>query len=397
MFYEFYDVLNIILGDRSCLKENSIPTVFKFRNSITDESPRAKRYKSREVCDDLSFQELDNLDIQCETEVTTMGESSKPESCCPNTCDEEIQCEIPSSVKYSIDNFRVDDRAILYYTGFDDFDHYMMFFYCLGPAAFELKYQCSLLHPKDQLFMTLMKLRQAKDDVELALLFKVSESTVSRVIVQWINFLYFQLKELNIWPSKDIVEETMPVDFKRKFPKTRVILDATEVPIQKPSHVNCQSVTWSNYKHKNTLKTMIGCSPKGAVTFISDSYGGSASDRQIIEKSCLLDPTIKMFEKGDSIMADRGIMVQDLFACRDVAVNTPTFLKGKSQLEAHEVVKDRRISSKRIHIERIIGLSKSYKILKHGIPCSKILLGSRIVFICFAISNFRKCIVHKNA
>ncbi|XP_056008435.1 uncharacterized protein LOC125666366 [Ostrea edulis] len=37
-----------LLGDRSCLKENSIPTVFKFRNSITDESPRAKRYKSRE-------------------------------------------------------------------------------------------------------------------------------------------------------------------------------------------------------------------------------------------------------------------------------------------------------------------------------------------------------------
>ena len=113
------------------------------------------------------------------------------------------------------------------------------------------------------------------------------KTSVSRVIVTWINFLYFQLKELNIWPSKDIVQETMPVDFRRKFPKTRVILDATEVPIEKPTHVNCQSVTWSNYKHKNTLKTMIGCSPKGAVTFISDSNGGSASDRQIV---CLTQP-----------------------------------------------------------------------------------------------------------
>ena len=39
---------------------------------------------------------------------------------------------------------------------------------------------------------------------------------------------------------------------------------------------------------------MIGCSPKGAASFLSDSYGGSASDRQIIGKSCLLDPTTEI-------------------------------------------------------------------------------------------------------
>lgn len=59
-----------------------------------------------------------------------------------------------------------------------------------------------------------------------------------------------------------------------------------------------------------------------------------------------------MFEKGASIMGDRGIMVQDLFANNDVQVNTPTFLKGKSKLDAHEVVHDRRVASKRIHIDR---------------------------------------------
>ena len=38
-------------------------------------------------------------------------------------------------------------------------------------------------------------------------------------------------------------------------------------------------------------------------------------------------------------MADRGIMVQDLFACKNVYVNTPTMLKGKHQLELETVVK----------------------------------------------------------
>ena len=56
----------------------------------------------------------------------------------------------------------------------------------------------------------------------------------------------------------------MPEDFKRKFPATRVILDATEIPVQKPSDI-VQSATFSTYKHKNTLKTMIGISPNGLV------------------------------------------------------------------------------------------------------------------------------------
>jgi hypothetical protein len=68
-------------------------------------------------------------------------------------------------------------------------------------------------------------------------------------------------------------------------------------------------------------------------------------------RSLLYFNMTSMFERKDSIMADRGIMVQDLFAVQDVLVNTPTLLKGKSQLEPSEVVKDRRVASKRIHRE----------------------------------------------
>jgi hypothetical protein len=47
-----------------------------------------------------------------------------------------------------------------------------------------------------------------------------------------------------------------------------------------------------------------GCTPRGAVSFVSDCYGGSVSDRQIIEDSNILDNS--MFDSSDSIMADRG-------------------------------------------------------------------------------------------
>jgi hypothetical protein len=83
-------------------------------------------------------------------------------------------------------------------------------------------------------------------------------------------------------------------------------------------------------------------------------------------------------------------MVQDLFAAQDVHMNTPTMLKGKTQLEPKEVVKDRRVASKCIHIE----LVKRCKILKDELQSSKRILGSRIVFVCFSIANFKTYIVN---
>ena len=97
-------------------------------------------------------------------------------------------------------------------------------------------------------------------------------------------------------------------------------MDATEIKIQKPGNVKEQSATWSSYKNSNTVKTMVGVSPKRVITYVSDTVGGHTSDRQIIEQSDLVKDGV--FDHGDEIMADRGIMVQDLFACKNVRVST---------------------------------------------------------------------------
>ena len=332
-----------------------------------------------------------------ETVVTDekLESSVNDQSFVDTSCDSFVQCELltSSTSKWHIDMFENNNKAILYYTGLSNMEHFDFVFNFLGPAANELNVQCHLLCPRDQLFLTLMKLRQAKEDYELALLFNISESLVHKLFVTWLNFMYFQFKEVDVWPSRKVVTQHMPSGFRDMFPNTRVILDATEIPINKPSNVNAQCETYSTYKNRNTLKTMIGITPNGSVSHISDCYGGSASDRQIIERSELMENG--KFNKNDAIMADRGIMVQDLFALKDVHVNTPTMLKGKSQLSAETVIRDRRISSKRIHVERQIGNAKTYKILTQPLPITKINLGSKIVYVCFFLSNLRKSIVSK--
>ncbi|XP_074656695.1 uncharacterized protein LOC141909910 [Tubulanus polymorphus] len=249
----------------------------------------------------------------------------------------------------------------------------------------------------DQLFLTLIKLRQAKENIELSFMFNISESTAGSIIDLWIRFMYYQFKELDIWPSKDNIVNYMPKNFGKQFGKTRVILDATEIPIAKPSNVTAQSATFSTYKNKKTLKTMIGITPHGMVSYISDSYGGSSSDRQIIERSPLVTEKNNYFARGDSIMSDHGIIIQDLFDTFAVKVNTPHMLKGKSQLDPEDVVYDRRIASKRIHVERVIGLAKTYKILERPLGPYKTQMGSFIKYICCVLVNFRPSIVDREA
>ena len=86
-----------------------------------------------------------------------------------------------------------------------------------------------------------------------------------------------------------------------------------------------QQSNFSTYKIKNTAKVLVGISPGGLCFFIAHAYGGSTSDRQIVERTALS----AMCDPGDSIMSDKGFNVQDLFIPSNVAVNIPTFFKQK--------------------------------------------------------------------
>ena len=48
----------------------------------------------------------------------------------------------------------------------------------------------------------------------LAHLYGVAQSTISRLFVPWINFMYLKFGQVCIWPSKLVVQATMPADFK---------------------------------------------------------------------------------------------------------------------------------------------------------------------------------------
>ena len=81
----------------------------------------------------------------------------------------------------------------------------------------------------------------------------------------------------------------MPESFKKDYPNTRIIIDATEFLIERPSSLLTQACTFSPYKNTNTIKVLIGVTPSGAISFVSEAYEGSISDCKLVEVSGLLE------------------------------------------------------------------------------------------------------------
>ena len=74
------------------------------------------------------------------------------------------------------------------------------------PAAEHLSYKSENLKPVEELFLALIKLRRNKENLELALLFSITQSVALQVFHTWINFLYFEFKDLNFCQVKEIIE-----------------------------------------------------------------------------------------------------------------------------------------------------------------------------------------------
>lgn len=297
---------------------------------------------------------------------------------------------------FSATLFICDNKPIHFYTGLECYEKFQFVLQTLGLAAYSLNYKYGAIHHisiEDQFFLVLIKLRLHKTNYELGTLFNLSEADIYNLCCTWIRFLSLQWREVSVWPPQDVVRLFSPSGFKSRYPTTRVIVDGTECPVKKPKLPKAQQSTYSTYKNRNTIKVLVGISPGGLVSFVSDAYGGSTSDRQIVERSSLPQKCVS----GDSVMADKGFDVQDIFAPHNVTVNIPTFFNKRNRMSGDRVMRDRKIASKRVHVERIIGLAKTYKILVQPMNTWETQLSSDIIFICFMLCNFRAGIIPRHA
>ena len=318
---------------------------------------------------------------------------------------------------FTLENLKSKDSSATFYSGFPNWETFMVVYTYLDPGekgenisywrstnpgvfsdyteekkadeSLTKKGRARSLRPQDEFLMVMCRLRQGFHEDHLAHLFNVSTSTVSRIFITWINFMYFKFGHINIWPSREVVDRTMPEAFKSKYKSTRVIIDCTEVKCQMPSSLQLNGELFSSYKNHTTLKGLVGISPGGAITFISHLYTGSVSDREIVRRSGFLDLP---FNDNDSVMADKAFTIQDLLPL-GISLNLPPFLGGSSQMPAEDVVKTQEIASLRIHIERAINKIKNFHIWDKVIPLHQIPLANQMWAVCAFCCNVQPNII----
>ena len=202
---------------------------------------------------------------------------------------------------------------------------------------------------EDQIFITLMKVKQNYTNLHLAQLFNCSVATIANIISTFIHVLHAILFTdiMTSIPSRDKNKLSAPSSFHQYGSRWIVIYGL----------MSQQNATYSSYRGMNSFKVLVGVAPNAVITYVSKLYPGSISDKAIVQESGLLNH----LTPGDMILADKGFLIQDIVP-RGVSVNIPPFLNNGTFTES-EAKATKAIARCRIHVERANARLKDFRIL----------------------------------
>ena len=206
----------------------------------------------------------------------------------------EVQCSIsiaPAMISADL------TRDVNYFTGLGNIDAFRLVFDYLSEKARVMHYwkglsntSTDLTSPRNlknsnlrsltleqEFLLTLMRLRLGPLNGDLTNCFKVSSSLVSSIFTTWIKLMSLELKWLINWSQHHIIRRHLPSMFKKFYPQCCIIINCSELFIETPSSFDIAAACWSNCKHHYTVKYLIGITPNGTVSFLSDCYGVRAT------------------------------------------------------------------------------------------------------------------------
>lgn len=244
---------------------------------------------------------------------------------------------------------------------------------------------------QNRLLILLIKLKTGLSFSAIAFFFSIDRNTVSRIFHTLLGQVAAITTNLVFWPTKQVVQSTMPKCFYPDYVNTRVIIDCTEFKIDVPASVDNRVFCYSDYKKSFTSKLLLGITPSGFISFKSKVAGGRKSDSQLTIESGLID----LLEDGDTVHADKGfpeikkIIDNDGKKCLIVM---PPFLEKKKEFSEAETKSTYNIARVRIHVERIIQRLRTYHIL-NKITENLFNCLDDIIHVCCVLVNLQQPII----
>ena len=317
------------------------------------------------------------------------------------------------NLKGAFENVRVRDKGLEY-------------------QSTKIRQEARKLLPRDMLFLTLMRLRSGMTQDDLAFLFGVSDSVISRTFESGLLHMYHCLNVLFKPPTLKMMAKTCPKQFRARFGGSGgYIIDCSDIECQVGSDPQVQYATYSDYHHFCGAKFLAAYSFCGAYCWGSHAYNSRfsytltpctassrrcalscwrrvhvlhprmsfshrASDNAVTELSGFLD----ILESGMTVLADRGFTIFYLLGKIGVTLYIPPFRK-KNDKESMDEKQDgyamttedskltHKIANLRIHVERGFERTKKFKIFDRPIPMTMLDLATPMFHVCSMLTNMQ--------
>lgn len=227
------------------------------------------------------------------------------------------------------------------------------------------------INPPDQILLTLMKLRLGLCTSDLAVRFGINKKLASVIERNVLMNMACRLKFLICWPSRKPASNTYD-EFTIDQVKTTVLIDCLEFCIDEPLTASAKTQTWSDSKNCYTIKVLLGVAHCGLITFVSQCWGGSISNKELILRSGLLGE----IEAGDLVIANREFCIGD-----DLHM-----LGVRFEIHSSESFAARRQDSDAV-MKQAFEKLKSYKILSEALPLSILSCIDDALLCCAALTN----------
>ncbi|XP_015903472.1 uncharacterized protein [Parasteatoda tepidariorum] len=248
----------------------------------------------------------------------------------------------------------------------------------------------SNISPYNQFFAFLIYLRTGISQFFLSILFKIGQPSTSRILSNVSSFMYNRIRPIKIWPSREQINRKSSPIFFRHYPNCRVILETVELQIQRPTSVQTQRLTFSTKKNTYTIKGLVGKTPTGGISFISDVWPGSISERDLFLKSGILD----CLEKNDLVIADKSFDIREELEEKGCFLCTPKFLTDRISFSHEEQLLYPNATHHRIHYDLATSKFNKFKFFDGQISTMTFDIVNEYFYIIGFLINFGKPLIH---
>ncbi|XP_063044328.1 uncharacterized protein LOC134438646 [Engraulis encrasicolus] len=150
------------------------------------------------------------------------------------------------------------------------------------------------LSTEDELFISLVKLRQNPSTDLLCTVMNLPHITFLDIFSRWLILIYANIGSLVSLPDREGIRTTVPAQVLLQYPRLTSITDCFEIRIEHSKQRECRAATYSTYKSWTTVKYFIAYHPSGTIIYLSKGWAGSTSDARCVWSSGFISPIVAM-------------------------------------------------------------------------------------------------------